>query len=251
MQRLRKRIHVSPATAIATLALVFAMTGGAYAAKRYLITSTKQISPKVLKSLKGAKGANGANGANGAQGATGPAGATGPGGATGPAGAGATGPAGATGATGAQGPPGTTGFTKTLPSKETEKGDWSASEYVSGAFRFVFASVSFVIPLEAAPIPVYNREGKTNTHCTGSAANPGAEPGYLCVFAHVEEGILHEPEPGDQIPTICAPGTNSPLNCLEGSATTGSADPSGFGVLALSEGAGHVYAGGTWAVTAE
>lgn len=32
-----------------TVALVFAMSGGAYAASRYMITSTKQISPKVLK----------------------------------------------------------------------------------------------------------------------------------------------------------------------------------------------------------
>ena len=49
---IRRRIHFSPATVIATLALVFAMTGGAYAASKFLITSTKQISPKVLKSLR-------------------------------------------------------------------------------------------------------------------------------------------------------------------------------------------------------
>ncbi|HEY5343386.1 MAG TPA: hypothetical protein VIJ66_06970, partial [Solirubrobacteraceae bacterium] len=71
---LRKRMHLSPATAIATLALVFAMTGGAYAAKHYLINSTKQISPKVLRALKGKNGKNGLNGANGAAGAQGPAG---------------------------------------------------------------------------------------------------------------------------------------------------------------------------------
>lgn len=34
-----------------TLALVFAMTGGAYAASKYLITSTTQISPRVLSQL--------------------------------------------------------------------------------------------------------------------------------------------------------------------------------------------------------
>ncbi|HTD58778.1 MAG TPA: hypothetical protein VK672_07775 [Solirubrobacteraceae bacterium] len=72
---LRKRLTY--ANVAMTLALVFAMTGGAYAANKYPITSTKQISPKVLKALKGATGKNGANGANGATGATGPGGPAG------------------------------------------------------------------------------------------------------------------------------------------------------------------------------
>ncbi len=82
---IRRRMHLSPATVIASLALVFAMTGGAYAASKYVITSTKQIKPSVLALLK--KSANGKPGANGAQGpggGQGPAGAQGPGGAQGP-----------------------------------------------------------------------------------------------------------------------------------------------------------------------
>jgi hypothetical protein len=54
LSRLGKRF--SYANVAVTLALVFAMTGGAYAAKKYVITSTKQISPKVLKELKGVSG---------------------------------------------------------------------------------------------------------------------------------------------------------------------------------------------------
>ena len=38
---------------IATLALVVATSGGTLAATHYLITSTTQISPKVLKALEG------------------------------------------------------------------------------------------------------------------------------------------------------------------------------------------------------
>jgi hypothetical protein len=69
-----------------TLALVFAMSGGAFAASHYLISSTKQISPKVLKKLKGNRGKTGVTGAPGATGATGAIGATGAGGATGASG---------------------------------------------------------------------------------------------------------------------------------------------------------------------
>jgi hypothetical protein len=65
------------ANVAATLALVFAMGGSAVAASHYLITSKKQISPKVLKELKGANGPSGAAGAAGASGAQGPAGANG------------------------------------------------------------------------------------------------------------------------------------------------------------------------------
>ena len=82
----------SPALVISILALVVALSGTAIAAKRYLITNTKQISPAALKQLtklasKGVKqGAAGAAGASGAAGATGAAGASG---AQGPAGPGA------------------------------------------------------------------------------------------------------------------------------------------------------------------
>ncbi|MFL5845131.1 MAG: hypothetical protein ACJ762_10590 [Solirubrobacteraceae bacterium] len=92
----------SPATVLAFAALVLAMTGSAIAAKKYVITSTKQIKPSVLKQLKGKRGAVGPTGAIGATGAKGDTGATG---ATGAAGAaGAKGDTGNTGATGSAGP---------------------------------------------------------------------------------------------------------------------------------------------------
>src|SRR3984893_14479583 len=79
---MRKRLNYANLTA--TLAVFFALSRGAVAVKHYLINSTQQINPKVLKALRGKAGARGASGA------TGPAGATGP-----------TGGAGATGAIGA------------------------------------------------------------------------------------------------------------------------------------------------------
>jgi hypothetical protein len=68
---------LSYANVAATLALVFAMSGGALAANHYLITSTHQISPKVLKKLKGRTGRTGKTGKTGLSGATGLTGATG------------------------------------------------------------------------------------------------------------------------------------------------------------------------------
>ncbi|HEX9482469.1 MAG TPA: hypothetical protein VF927_10240 [Solirubrobacteraceae bacterium] len=53
------------------------MSGGALAANHYLINSTKQINPKVLKKLKGKTGTTGAAGKTGATGAQGTAGTTG------------------------------------------------------------------------------------------------------------------------------------------------------------------------------
>ena len=46
------RRNLSYANVTATLALLFAMSGGALAAKHYLINSTKQLNPRVLRSLE-------------------------------------------------------------------------------------------------------------------------------------------------------------------------------------------------------
>jgi Collagen triple helix repeat (20 copies) len=70
-------MHLSRPSAtsiIASLALFFALGGTAIAAHHYLITSTIQIKPSVLKALRGNVGATGPAGLAGAQG---PAGAVG------------------------------------------------------------------------------------------------------------------------------------------------------------------------------
>ncbi len=162
---------------ISVIALVFAMTGGAFAAK-YVITSTKQIKPSVVKALKGKKGP------------AGPAGAQGPAGPAGPKGdTGAQGPQGKEGSEGKEGPEGKagkdgkTGFTDTLPSGKTETGSW----FLSSASTII--SLPFNIPL-ANPI------GEANVHyvaastsdCPGSAADPQAEEGHLCVYEEFNSG---------------------------------------------------------------
>lgn len=62
---------------VAWLALFVALGGTSLAANHYLISSTKQISPKVLKKLKGSRGPQGAQGLTGAQGPQGPQGPAG------------------------------------------------------------------------------------------------------------------------------------------------------------------------------
>jgi len=68
------RRHLTYANVVATLALVFAMSGGALAAKHYLVNSTSQINPKVIKKLRGHTGKTGKTGAPGAVGKEGAAG---------------------------------------------------------------------------------------------------------------------------------------------------------------------------------
>jgi hypothetical protein len=161
MNSLRK--HLSYANVVATFALVFAMSGGALAAKHYLINSTGQISPKVLKKLK-------------ATGKLGPAGAAG---ARGPAGA--TGPAGAEGREGKAGP-----LLNTLPSGKTESGSFAGADYRGEAPKgnvYVLAPISFQFPLASNPtVEIIQVEKPGTKNCPGTFEAPSALPGYLCVY---------------------------------------------------------------------
>lgn len=111
--------------ALGALALALAVTGGAWAGGRYLITSASQVQPGSLTgvniknhSLGLADISNGAraslHGVRGVQGPAGPKGATGATGAQGPAG-----PRGDVGPQGAAGPPGLSGFAGSFYSVQT------------------------------------------------------------------------------------------------------------------------------------
>jgi len=110
-EALARRVHelsrrVRVLNILAATALIIAVAGGtAWAASRYLITSTNQIKPSVLQELRGHRGSRGARGDKGHAGVAGQQGPQGQPGATGAAGVagppnGPTGPTGPTGATG-------------------------------------------------------------------------------------------------------------------------------------------------------
>lgn len=182
---IRKRLTY--ANVVATLALVFAMSGGALAASNYLITSTKQISPKVIKKLKGRAGK------------AGPAGPAGP--------TGKEGPPGKEGAAGKEGPPGKEGAPglsalSTLPAGQSESGPVGAAETNGTKDHDILDTVQFQVPLPAAlegSHVIFTTTSGT-THCSG----PGhAEEGYLCVYIAYEGNVetpvdldLADTEPG-------------------------------------------------------
>ena len=85
------RRHLNFANVAAMLALLFAMSGSAVAARHYLLSSKSQISPALLKKLKGRAGPAGPQGHGGAAGATGAQGKEGLPGKEGPGGTLATG----------------------------------------------------------------------------------------------------------------------------------------------------------------
>jgi hypothetical protein len=216
---------------VAILALVMALIGGAYAAGGLTKSQEKQVT-KIAKKFAGKPGAPGAAGANGTNGTNGKDGAPGK--------------EGSEGKQGPEGVPGTTGFTETLPSGKTLEGDWAVGQ---GSGELI-TGVSFAIPLETAPVPIYVKEGAVPpAECPGTVAAPLAEPGYLCVYASHEANLVSEAELGGiKNPKICSGTQNLSCSCAL-NLNPAKADPSGFVVTAVAEAGG--YALGTWAVTAE
>jgi hypothetical protein len=234
------RRHVTYANVVVTLALVFAMTGGAYAANHYLITSTKQIKPSVLKTLMGKAGAagkegpagkSGASGSTGAQGPQGPQGLVGKEGKQGKEGEegeeGTQGKEGTAGQPGAQGEPWTPN--NTLPSGATETGSWVARPPEE---KEEFVSISFPIAL-AAELDEEHVHVAPNAACPGTVEKPSAEAGNLCVYPGFVLNV--------ELQSILKPYEFG----IAGAGTTGA-------VLSTVGGKSlFIFGNGTWAVTAK
>jgi hypothetical protein len=202
---MRKRITY--ANVAATLALVFAMSGGALAARHYLITSTKQISPKVLKKLRGRVGKTGA---------------------TGPTGLAITGPQGKQGKEGLQGKPGPQG-------REGPRGE--QGERGSDAFDVKIAALTFpaaakepatVVSL-SLPAGSFTVLGKVIVNNNDAASGAEVKCKMELGGTVIDQGILHMTKPsaeGDRVTfvasgagTLSGPGAAA-LKC-EVSSTSG------------------------------
>jgi hypothetical protein len=179
------RRRITYANVAATLALVFSMSGGALAASHYLVNSTKQISPKVLRKLRGSTGKTGAAGKEGAPGKEGPAGKE--------------------GATGKEGSAGQSALSP-LPAGDSESGEFGLRSDNSRTHGYITDAVNFAIPLPA-PIQeehvIHAEVGSPVAHCSG----PGhADPGYLCLYEAFSAGV-GAPEVFNTSEGAPAPGT--------------------------------------------
>ena len=149
------------ANVTATLALFFATSGGALAANHYLINSTKQINPNVLKALHGRAGKTGK---------TGPQGPAGP-----------PGPVGARGTTGPTGPAGT--FSTALSPGQTIRGAYNTGGTAAAPAALANTSISFLTLFSAAPtVKIVPEAGAPSAECPGTVALPEAKPGFLCIY---------------------------------------------------------------------
>lgn len=221
MHRLRPRLTY--ANVIATLALFLALGGGAYAATQLPKNSvgSKQIKPGSIRLADLADRTR-----QGLQGEVGPRGATGD--------RGPQGPRGPQGIQGPQGPQGQAGLaTTTLQSRQTLHGVFN----VAGENLDLIASdISFPLSLSAAPIVQVIGKGDAATpNCTGSAAEPSAAPGFLCLYVQDESNVERF--------EVCDFET---VDC------TGAPEANRFGALLFAdpESGGFAFVWGTWAVTA-
>src|SRR2546426_6039269 len=167
-----KRKHLSYANVAATLALIMAMSGGALAASHYLITSTKQINPKVLRKLKGRRGRHGATGPPGIPGTQGPLGLQGQ-----------------KGLRGLEGLPGQSALSP-LRAGQSVSGVYGIRRETAETGERLDEAISYPIRLAGAIEANNVIYTKSDTPVLPQCKGPGkADPGYLCIYSVFSEGV--------------------------------------------------------------
>lgn len=222
----RLRPKLSYANVTASIALFFALCGGAYAATALPNNSvgSAQLKKGAVTGAKVKKGSLLASNFKAGQLPAGPKGATGK--------EGDRGKQGEQGKTGPAGSPWTVGGT--LPSGASLKGAFTIATTVTSLQERVGTEISFGIPLASAPTAHFIYAGETPpASCPGTTAAPKADPGNLCVYEAGAENIELE-------------GLEDPIT----GATDGTARAFGTSVVGISTALGDVNESGSWAVTA-
>jgi hypothetical protein len=164
------RAHLTYANVVATLALVLAMSGGALAATHYLINSTKQINPKVLRQLRGHTGRAGLQG---------------------PPGVGSQGVEGPPGQRGTRGEPGPQGLSAlaSLPAGQSESGTFGVRSDRAHIKDTIADTIAYPVPLgesAASTHIVFTQAKVAAEHCSGPGS---ADKGYLCIYETADHGV--------------------------------------------------------------
>lgn len=120
------------------------------------------------------------------------------------------------------------GAQTTLASGQTLKGMWAASGDAS--IGSIDAAVGFNFTLPSAPTAQYVASGSAAPNCPGTASNPEAAAGHLCVYKYASSHVS-----GVDV-------------CSLGSCT--GAEPWGFQLDMSTTGSGYAFARGSYAVTA-
>jgi hypothetical protein len=179
--RLRERSG-SAGLIVAILALVVALGGTAYAAAKLNSVQKKEV-VKIAKKYAGKNGVPGAQGAPGTPGVQGPKGDAGT--------KGENGAPGQDGQDGQDGNPGEAGVCSAskpecvMPPGATLTGVWGASSIGSeSGVNELYAPVSFPLRHSGGlnAVNVVQENGTPTTACPGSAENPKALPGNLCIY---------------------------------------------------------------------
>ncbi len=170
---------------VAVVALIAALTGTALAALPSLNSKQKKEVTKIAKKV--AK-----PGPAGPQGATGPQGSKGE--------AGLAGAPGKDGQNGKNGEDGEDGFCSLnvpeckLPPGATLTGTWAAEAPGSAEFHFALGVISY--PLQVIPATEqrhFIEENGATTECPGTAENPEAAPGQVCIYKSGGTSNYEEP----------------------------------------------------------
>ncbi len=255
-QKLRN--YLSYANVAATLALVFALTGGAFAATSHssggsasfkatasatpVATVAKTKKKAAPRSTRGPAGPKGATGATGTTGATGPAGATGPGGSQG-----SQGPAGTNGINGTNGEPGKNGESVTSKAfaGKKEKCAEGGSEFTAAEGKKTYAcnGEKGVIHPGETLAPEATETGVWSFDIN-QASIPAAFGSYylnvpvasftIPLAASLPEEDVHYINQNGEEVTDSGPVSGTPAEC-KGSADKPTAEPGNFCVYAHEE----------------